>query len=345
MYRIKYSVLFFITLVSINLWSVTSLQLITTPQAKVFINDEEIEDVNSDGKYLKSGFPTNKTIEIKFTIDGYKDLLKHIRFSNSFENKKIVVSESDFEKLHNISNLTKVGIVQVLSIPNNLEFTINGKIQYTNTKFSQLKVGEYIFEFDYDGTKLKSTAKFATNGNYVIQADFTNKKLLVAKEIIFRTNDSWETLKINGNTVSENSNYFKDYYEISEIHEIKATSNGQTITKIIDFQQNYEDIFFSNLIFVKGGTFMMGSSKEKAPSDEKPLHKVKVNDFVMSKFEVTQKEWFSIMKTNPSITKNDMFPVTAVSWVKAVEFCNEKSIAENFDPCYNIDGLKVSCDF
>jgi formylglycine-generating enzyme required for sulfatase activity len=73
-----------------------------------------------------------------------------------------------------------------------------------------------------------------------------------------------------------------------------------------------------NMVFVKGGTFRMGSRKEK---DEKPIHSVTVDDFYISKYEVTQKEWRAIMGTNPSHFKDcDNCPVERVSWNDVQEY-------------------------
>jgi formylglycine-generating enzyme len=71
------------------------------------------------------------------------------------------------------------------------------------------------------------------------------------------------------------------------------------------------------LVFVKGGEYDMGCTSEQKDcgDDEKPAHKVKVNDFYIGKYEVTQKEWTNIMGNNPSGFKNcDNCPVEQVSW-------------------------------
>lgn len=98
-----------------------------------------------------------------------------------------------------------------------------------------------------------------------------------------------------------------------------------------------------DMVFVKGGTFQMGNNGGSA--DEKPVHKVMVNDFWMGKYEVTQKEWREIMKTNPSYFKGDNLPVEQVSWFEVVDFCNWKSQKEGLSPCYTINGTNVSCNF
>lgn len=98
-----------------------------------------------------------------------------------------------------------------------------------------------------------------------------------------------------------------------------------------------------SFVFVKGGTFQMGSNN--GGSDEKPVHSVTVSDYYIGKYEVTQKEWQEIMGNNPSNWKGDNLPVEKVSWYDAVEFCNKKSRAEGLTHCYTGSGENTKCNF
>lgn len=111
----------------------------------------------------------------------------------------------------------------------------------------------------------------------------------------------------------------------------------------------------ANMVFVKGGTFQMGSND--GDSDEKPIHTVTVDDFYISKYEVTQKEWKVVMGNNPSnfgkltgflgLVKKDLEsnPVENISWYDAVKFCNKKSEMEGLEKCYKGTGENIKCDF
>lgn len=76
------------------------------------------------------------------------------------------------------------------------------------------------------------------------------------------------------------------------------------------------------MIFVKGGTFMMGSdeSDESAERIETPKHEVSVSDFQIGKYEVSQRLWVEVMGTNPSPIQGDDLPVSNVSWYEVQEF-------------------------
>jgi formylglycine-generating enzyme required for sulfatase activity len=59
-----------------------------------------------------------------------------------------------------------------------------------------------------------------------------------------------------------------------------------------------EDPFAQKMIFVKGGSFNMGSNIDR--DEEKPIHHVSISDFYICKIEVTQQDWKMIMGKNPS---------------------------------------------
>ncbi len=75
------------------------------------------------------------------------------------------------------------------------------------------------------------------------------------------------------------------------------------------------------MVFVKGGCFEMGDISGVGNEREKPVHEVCVDDFYLGKYEVTQREWVEIMKTNPSNHKLcEDCPVEQVSWFDIRKF-------------------------
>jgi formylglycine-generating enzyme required for sulfatase activity len=106
---------------------------------------------------------------------------------------------------------------------------------------------------------------------------------------------------------------------------------------------------------VEGGTFTMGSpgTEEDRGSDEGPQHQVTVRSFFMGKYEVTQKEWQEVMNTTVTQQKEtaggdslygegNNHPMYYVSWVEAVQYCNERSRKERLIPAYTITGEEGS---
>lgn len=66
------------------------------------------------------------------------------------------------------------------------------------------------------------------------------------------------------------------------------------------------------MVTIQGGSFDMGANDEA--DDRKPAHTVKLKDYYMSAYEVTQLQWRTIMGTNPSSYDCDECPVQNVSW-------------------------------
>lgn len=85
-----------------------------------------------------------------------------------------------------------------------------------------------------------------------------------------------------------------------------------------------------NLVLVQGGAFLNTHSNFHGK-------KVKISDFYISKYEVTQQEWQEVMGSNPSSFPGEDRPVEMVSWYDAVEYCNMRSIKEGLEPHYVID--------
>ncbi|MDT5121160.1 MAG: hypothetical protein QOC96_642 [Acidobacteriota bacterium] len=75
------------------------------------------------------------------------------------------------------------------------------------------------------------------------------------------------------------------------------------------------------MVYVQGGTFLMGSPDGAGRGNEHPQHQVTVQSFYMGKYEVTQAQYRALMGKNPSYRKGcDECPVEMVSWDDAQVF-------------------------
>jgi len=95
------------------------------------------------------------------------------------------------------------------------------------------------------------------------------------------------------------------------------------------------------MVRIPGGEFAMGSSKGRP--DERPVHKVRVSPLYMDTHLVTQEQYETPMRANPSRWKNPKAPVEQVRWSDAVKYLNARSQAEGLEPCYDLETWK--CDF
>lgn len=69
---------------------------------------------------------------------------------------------------------------------------------------------------------------------------------------------------------------------------------------------------------VQGGSFDLGDNNDGA--DRKPAHTVKLNDYYIGTYEITQKQWELVMDNNPSGHICDECPVTNVSYPDVLAF-------------------------
>jgi formylglycine-generating enzyme len=70
------------------------------------------------------------------------------------------------------------------------------------------------------------------------------------------------------------------------------------------------------LLHVPGGEFLMGSADDDTDAYdwEKPAHRVRLDDYYIGEFPVTQDLWEAVMNENPSYHKGPRRPVEQVSW-------------------------------
>ena len=95
------------------------------------------------------------------------------------------------------------------------------------------------------------------------------------------------------------------------------------------------------MIAVPAGSFRMGSASGDA--DEQPVHEVRLDGFLIDRYEVRQSMFERLELSNPSRVKGADHPADNLTWVLAARFCNERSRAEGLEPCY--DEQDASCDF
>ncbi len=95
------------------------------------------------------------------------------------------------------------------------------------------------------------------------------------------------------------------------------------------------------MVLVPAGAFEMGS--KNASPDESPVHTVHVSSFLMDRYEVTQGLYGRFPLPDPSHFKDPTRPGEQMNWADALEYCNERSLAEGLQPCYDVETGK--CDF
>jgi formylglycine-generating enzyme required for sulfatase activity len=98
------------------------------------------------------------------------------------------------------------------------------------------------------------------------------------------------------------------------------------------------------MVAINPGTFMMGAIVgQRASPRFRPQHSVTITRGLwVGKYEVTQKQYESVMGNNPSEFKGDNRPVTNILVLDMVAFCNRLSELEGLTKAYVIDGSSIT---
>ena len=122
----------------------------------------------------------------------------------------------------------------------------------------------------------------------------------------------------------------------SELEVVTVNQQGEETHRQIGharyFSEGLDRDVMLDMVLIPAGSFVMGApeSEKESGDDERPQHEVKVPEFFMSKYQVTQVQWRKVavmpkvsidLEPNPSDFKGDNRPVENVSWYEAVEFC------------------------
>ena len=82
------------------------------------------------------------------------------------------------------------------------------------------------------------------------------------------------------------------------------------------------------MVLIPAGKFMMGSpDSEKGRDKKETQHEVTLTKpYYLGKYEVTQEQWETVMRNNPSFLKGSKLPVTNVSWNDCQEFIKKLNV-------------------
>jgi formylglycine-generating enzyme required for sulfatase activity len=132
-----------------------------------------------------------------------------------------------------------------------------------------------------------------------------------------------------------NNNQESQSGTITAPSESTGGSTPQTTTKDNTVQtpssqnsDSYTNSIGMEFVKIPAGEFMMGSpsSEKDSYEDESPVHKVTIKEsYYLGKFEVTQKQWNTVMDNNPSNFKGDDLPVEMVHWNDVQDFIKAES--------------------
>ncbi|MCL2727708.1 MAG: SUMF1/EgtB/PvdO family nonheme iron enzyme [Bacteroidales bacterium] len=162
----------------------------------------------------------------------------------------------------------------------------------------------------------------------------TTLTVIVAPTNATNKSVTWSSLHESIATVNSQGMVTGKNTGTATIRATAADGSGITVTKSVTITQPVSvqttRVVEPQLVFVQGGTFTMGGTSEQgsdAYDNEKPTHQVTLSSYYIGKYPVTQKEWISVMGSNPSNFKGDNLPVEGVSWDDVQEFIRKLNAA------------------
>ncbi len=178
---------------------------------------------------------------------------------------------------------------------------------------------------DDDDMLMRLGKQFGVQYVCVAKAIAHNKTYFVTSRLVDVT--TAEVVKLYN---AENKNMNNASEVVAVAREVAYNLAANTPSTLPAHQNYTEDAFGLNMkmIWVEGGSFMMGCTKEqgKGEKDEKKVHRVTLEGYYIGMLEVTQAQWATVMLTNSSSTKGANLPIENIRRSDAVEFCRLLSI-------------------
>ena len=283
----------------------------------------------SKGKTEKAMFLYPGEYDLRLTLSGFLPVSERVTVSNDENKNKFSY------------NLTRnTGLLKFEVVPSSAIIKINKEV-VRGSELHELSPGIYQIEAEAETYyPYKGTIEITLGQTKTERITLTQKtgKLQFSinpyqAECVLSQNGvekyRWTGLKIFSNIaegtydLTAKAQGYKSF--TSEI----IIKEGQTTVEDIQMTQGSETP--TGFVLVEGRAFKQGGYAWSS--------------FYISKIEVTQEKWESVMANNPSAFKGKNKPVENVMWGEAIEFCNALSEKEGLRKVYSEENGKLKCDF
>jgi len=235
------------------------------------------------------------------------------------------------------------GSLDVMTSPSGAKISLNGKDYGTTPNtIKNLLIGDYTVELIKAGhATVKKTISITENAEALLSETLAN-----GREVTINSDPQGADLYVDGSLLGKTP--YKGNLSFGT-HQLKIESGGKIAEQTVNITQtggeadfmllfghvNFTEILKGvniEMIGVEGGTFTMGCTSEKITDcfqGEKPAHSVKVSDFYIGKYQVTQAQWEAVMGASTTLSNPSYFsgwdncPVEQVSWNDVQEFITE----------------------
>lgn len=338
----------------------------------ITITGSNFGDIRGDSKVTFTGADANEYIS-------WSDAEIQVKVPDGAKSGKLYVTVNSVKS--NEVNINITAPPKIINI-NPKAFTIGDVISIYGTGFGSTK-GSSIVKFNnitatvynsWSETEIRVTVPANTTSGKLtvtVKSMISNEfdyQIVNPPEITSLVPNSFavgEEVVITGKNFENSQNNSRVTFNNIDAEEFTSWSNTQIICKVPpgtesgDLTVTVNDITSNavpftikvpiEMVLIKAGTFRMGNtgSIPEVILPEQPVHEVTISrDFYMSKYEVTQELYQSVMGTNPSNNKaGSNYPVERISWYMACQFCNKLSERDGYTPCYTINGNNVTCNW
>ncbi len=148
-----------------------------------------------------------------------------------------------------------------------------------------------------------------------------------------KKNTNIATAELQNNTIT-----VRGIAQGETVVEVTDIESGQTATLTVTVKAEGGEGTYpeDQKIFVKGGTFMMGSPEGEGETWEKPQHKVTVSDFYIGKYEVTNAQYAEFLNAKGNQTEG------GYTWLDINdEYCQIEKVGDKFQAKSGKDNYPV----
>lgn len=232
----------------------------------------------------------------------------------------------------------------------------NSKESYQNY-LKQYPSGRYSYEASRKIKQIEEASNKSGNSPYMVQIKTTTSadrlkeplpnftQLLAIGPVLYVYTKPYYKIRVAGFSSKQKADEalikIKELgYNVAYVVKVDANEKHLPLPNITgDNSPNLID----NMIFVQGGTYQMGSDASDAQYGTAPVHEVSVNDYYISKYEVTFEEYDQYCKAKGIAQPADQGygrgnrPVFNVQWYDAIEYCNWLSGQKGLQKVYQIN--------
>lgn len=300
------------------------------------INNTEWTTIElSDGKPSVAAIKRRNNQILDYKIQSYNDFINNCEeLEKSIENQESLLLKSiyqDYADIAKTKTISNLGNELKVSF-GNYNSDNKGWTVYFSLYSDNILVLSDSVVLSYEAlTGMKApnleTASDKEFNEYLLQTDLYNSLLSRGDPIVyFELDYNVEPNKKNNSSYDFNFKSIRIYNTVSN-KVIQTINHNKKIT--FSMHPEYD-------IIKKPGIKNRVDTLVKLNSYGIEMKKVKNSNFCMLSTEVTQKTYLAIMGKNPSKIKGNNYPVTNISWIDCIEFCNKLSKLLGLEPAYII---------